>query len=221
MSEYVILNNVRASFIYIDKPYAGEFGSPEYKSDFIMPEDHQGYKDFFDLYTKIAKEKFGDKAKVHMQSIHEGEFKYRCYGKGETKKNKATMQVYDGYAENCFLVGKNKDQPIIFDRNGNKVDKNDPIALSNHAQEFYSGCYVKAIIVPETYVSKYARHVKAKLIAIQFLEHGEPLGGGNAPSVEIGDDVFGKVSVDESKSPAPASAPLGATDTEVPDFLGG
>lgn len=210
MSEIIYLSNVRLSFPHLvearaatDNPGAVK----KYSADFIMAPDHPGFQQFYQRYSALALEKWGEHAPAVMQLI-QNDRKTRCYGNGNEKVNSKTFQPYDGYKDMVFVSANNANTPQMIQADGKPVDAANTMAYQALARKMYGGCYVNAAIKPWMQDNKHGRGVRCDLVAIQFATDGEAFGEG---AVDV-TPMFGAVA-----GAAPAAAPAGVMG--LPPFM--
>lgn len=103
-------------------------------------------------------------------------------------------------AGSYYCNAKSWYKPTLVDRKGKPLENDDVL---------YSGCYVMAVVKPQSYVYQGQKGIKLNLVAIGFKNDGERLGG--APRDP--ESIFGGVGLkfdeeaDEAPAPAPAEKP--------------
>lgn len=182
MSELIFLSNVRLSFPHIAEPQRQpkQDGSGErisYNCEFILPPDHPGFAQFYNLVTKMAVEKWADKAGAILQMI-QNDRKFRCFGRGEEKINSKTVLPYDGYPGMLYISCGRDKMPQIIKPDGTPVDPMNTMEAQAIARQMYGGCYVNAAVKPWLQENKHGRAVRCDFVAIQFLADGQPFGEG-------------------------------------------
>ena len=210
MSEIIYLANVRLSFPHLvearaatDNPGAVK----KYSADFIMAPDRTGFQQFYQCYSELALEKWGEHAPAVMQLI-QNDRKTRCYGNGNEKVNRKTFQPYDGYKDMVFISANNANPPQMIQADGKPVDAGNTMAYQALARKMYGGCYVNAAIKPWPQDNMHGRGIRCDLVAIQFAADGEAFGEG---AVDV-TPIFGAVAV-----AGPAAAPAGIMG--LPPFM--
>jgi len=191
MSDIIFLSKVRLSFPHLAEPHAAG-NNPgalkKYSADFIMPEDHPGFKQFMTKYGELALAKWGQHSAQVMQLI-QGDRKLRCFGKGDEKIDKKTFQPYSGYAGQAFISANKIEAPQMIEQNGQPVDPSNTMAYQAMARKLYGGCYVNAAIKPWVQDNSHGRGIRCDLVAVQFAGDGEAFGDGQ-PDVS---SMFGSV----------------------------
>jgi hypothetical protein len=85
---------------------------------------------------------------------------------------------YDGYAGHYSIKASNDKRPTVIDR--------DKTPLSESDDKPYAGCYVNGIIELWAQNNAYGKRINAKLLGVQFSEHGDPFVSGST----VDDDDF-------------------------------
>lgn len=219
MSEIIFLSNVRLSFPHLAEPQkqvneATGAQRISYNAEFLMPQDHAGFQQFMQRYGAIALEKWKEHAQAVMGMI-QNDRKTRCFGRGEEKVSRKTMQPYDGYAGNIYITAGRDTAPQMIQADGTPVDPANTMAYQQLARKMYGGCRVNAAIKPWPQDNKVGRGIRCDLIAVQFAGDDVAFGEGAADASSL----FGAVGA------APAGfAPVGmpaAPYAGLPSFLGG
>ena len=95
----IMVSNARLSFPSLVEPQITKKDDgtqrTSYNCELIVPQDHPGFKQFYERYTQLAQAQWKGQAQAVMQMI-QGERKLRCYGAGQEKIKQETMQPYDG-----------------------------------------------------------------------------------------------------------------------------
>ena len=212
MSEVIFLSDVRLSFPHIAEPQKqinDQTGKERisYNCEFIMPQNHPGFAQFWTLYQKMMTEAFAEHASTVMQMI-QNDRKLRGFGMGSEKVNKKTFKPYDGYDGNVFITAGSERMPQIIQADGNPVDPMNTMACVQLARRLYGGCRVNAAVKPWVQKNKHGNGIRFDLIAVQFLR----------------DDVaFGEGAVDVTGLFGAVAAPTGpsASGAAMPAFMGG
>lgn len=211
-SDIIYLSNVRVSFPQLVEPKKTTNDKGEVRTawsvDFIMPADSEFFRKIMSEYSRIAVEKWKEKAPQIMQMI-QNDRKSRCYGMGTEKINKTTLLPYDGYDGNAYISAISNRQPQMIQPDGSPVDASNSMAYQAIARGIYRGCYVNAAIVLRTQNNVHGYGIRCDLAAIQFAKDGHAFGGG---SIDL-TGVFGAVSAAPA---APAAAMPAAPFPAVP-----
>lgn len=176
----VKLNDVRLAFANLWK--AKEFktgdGKPRFDAVFLIEPGSENDRLIREAIAAEAKAVFADKAAANIKAWSGNSNKF-AYQPGTEK--------YDGFEGKMALGSHNKIRPTVIDANLAPLVEADGRP--------YSGCYVNAI------VSIWAQNgenqgIRAAVLGVQFLRHGESFGGSRAASIDEFDNVSG--SVDEA-----------------------
>ena len=211
MSEIIYLSNVRLSFPHLVEPHSSlEGGVKKYSADFIMPQDHPGFKQFMQQYATLIQTKWSEHANQVMQLI-QTDRKLRCFGAGNEKIDKKTFQPYSGYLNMVYITANKDVPPQMIQSDGKPVDDTNTMAYQALARKMYGGCYVNAAVKPWVQDNKHGRGIRCDLVAVQFAGDDEAFGEG---AVDVS-GVFGAVA-----PTAPAfAAPAGMPAAPFPTFL--
>ena len=221
MGEPIFLSNVRVSFPHIKAPHAVRQGmEAKYQIDLLMSQTDPGWAKLMERVQQAAQQKYGEHAQQMLQMINNDRMK-RCYGAGEEKIDKRTMQPYNGYAGNVYLAVKSKNRPQIIKADGSEVDNTNDMAYMQEAGRIYGGCYVNAAV--DIYTSKQNDGIFGGLLGIQFAADGEPFGGDGVPDVS---NMFGQTAAPAAPAAAPTPANGGMPAAPfappgMPGFMGG
>ena len=220
MSEIIFLSNVRLSFPHLAEPQrqVNEQTGKErisYNCEFIMPQDHAGFRQFMQRYGALALEKWKEHAQAVMAMVQQDR-KTRCYGMGSEKINKKTFQPYDGYAGHVFITAGRDNPPQMIQADGTPIDPANTMAYQQLARKMYGGCRVNAAIKPWPQDNKHGRGIRCDLIAVQFAADDTPFGEGAVDA----SGMFGAVAGAPAGMFAPAAAPA-APAMPMPPFMMG
>jgi hypothetical protein len=185
MSEIVYLQNVRLSFPHLVEPHSPAPNAvKKYSADFIMAQDHAGFKQFMARVAAIAQEKWKENSPAVLQMI-QADRKLRCFGGPADKVDKKTFKPYSGYDGNVY-ISANKDQmPQMIRLDGTPVDAGNTMEYQQLARKLYGGCFVNAAVRPWVQENQYGRGIRCDLIAIQFASDGEAFGEGAADASSL------------------------------------
>jgi hypothetical protein len=164
MSDIIFLSNVRLSFPHLAEPQkqvneATGATRISYNAEFLMPQDHPGFAQFMARYGAIALGKWKEHAQAVMQMI-QNDRKTRCFGRGEEKISRKTMQPYDGYAGNIYITAGRDTAPQMIQADGSPVDPANTMAYQQLARKMYGGCRVNAAIKPWPQDNKVGRGIR-------------------------------------------------------------
>ena len=142
--------------------------------------------------------------------------KTRCYGRGEEKISRKTMQPYDGYAGNVYITAGRDTPPQMIQADGTPVDPANTMAYQALARKMYAGCRVNAAIKPWPQDNKVGRGIRCDLVAVQFAADDTSFGEGAVDA----SNLFGAVAGAPAGMFAPAAAPA-APAMPMPPFMMG
>ena len=172
----VRFNNVRLAFPHIyekSTPKGSPNATPAYSSDFIVDPSANAaeWKAFENTVRLMAEEKWKAIAPQVLEVI-QGDRKMRCFGSGNEKRDKKTMQPYAEFDGMLFIGGRGvENAPDLYSQTGELIDVNNAL---DDAPKFYGGCYVNVAIKLWLQDNAHGRAVRSELVAIQFLKDGEP-----------------------------------------------
>lgn len=215
MSDVIYLSKVRLSFPHIIEPqkHVNEVTGATriaYNADFIMPQDHPGFREFMQKVNELAMAQWKEHTATVLQMI-QNDRRQRCYGIGDEKVNKKTFTPYDGYQGHLFVAASSDRPPQMIQDNGQPVDPANTMGYQQLARKMYGGCYVNAAVKPWMQQNKHGNGVRCDLIALQFHSDAPAFGEG-APDVT---GMFGAAPVAAATPATPAAMP------GLPSFLMG
>jgi hypothetical protein len=224
MSDIIFLSNVRLSFPHLAEPQKQvneQTGATRisYNAEFLMPQDHPGFAQFMARYGAIALQKWKEHAQAVMQMI-QNDRKTRCFGRGEEKISRKTMQPYDGYAGNIYITAGRDTAPQMIQADGSPVDPANTMAYQQLARKMYGGCRVNAAIKPWPQDNKVGRGIRCDLIAVQFAADDVAFGEGATDASGMFGAVAGGAPAGFGAVPAGMPAAPFA-QPGLPSFLGG
>jgi hypothetical protein len=195
----ITLTNVILSMPVLDTPSAFDEKSDEkYSAHFLIEKDDSVNLPLIKQALASAAERaFKAKAAAMLKSI-QAAGKQFVLRDGDGKVNK-DGEVIKGYAGRLYVSAKNKERPTL-------VDSDARTLLAAKDGKFYAGAVVNAIIEVVA-GDKPSAQAYAYLGGIQFVKHGERLGGGGVAAVgdfkpvatpkgaakSDGSDVFGNI----------------------------
>ncbi len=214
MSEVIFLSDVRLSFPHIAEPQKqiNEQTGKErisYNCEFIMPQNHPGFAQFWTLYQKMMTEAFAEHAGTVMQMI-QNDRKLRGFGMGSEKSTRRPSSPTTGTMATCSsrpAAIACADHPA----DGNPVDPANTMACVQLARRLYGGCRVNAAVKPWVQKNKHGNGIRFDLVAVQFLRDDVAFGEG---AVDV-TGLFGQVAPQAGPSAAGMQAPT------MPGFMGG
>jgi hypothetical protein len=175
---FVMLEDVRIAFVH--SQYGGlwragggeDGGRPAYSSSFILTPDHKSLPAVRQAMLAVARHKWGPEGDNVLQALAASGRTFLI--NGNVKGHIA------GYAGNWVINARSPVAPLVIDQNRQPLTEESGIP--------YSGCYVNAALAIWAQQNKHGRRINAQLRGVQFVRHGEPLGGGAPASVdEFGD----------------------------------
>lgn len=187
MSQKMILENVRGSYVFVTEPRitkdedTGEEKKGGYSIQCIIPKDHPQIKKIKALIKKAAIEKFGEKTKLGMLKLPLRD--------GDEERD---SPEYEG----CYFLNANAGRkPGVVGRDGGLLDKDDLEDM------IYSGAYFHVSVTFYGFKKKGNRGVAVGLNNLMFRKHGERLDGSVAATSEFADyadeDVGGGSGMDD------------------------
>lgn len=203
----IYLANVRLGFVNIATPQVRnkikdgqQVAENSYGATFLMSPDSPEFKKFWDIYLKIAADKWKQNAQTIMGMI-QSDKKSRCYGDGNTSVNQTSLKPYAGFPGNYYITATKLTVPQLIRADGSICDNQ--MEATDLARRLYRGCYVNAAIKPWLQDNAHGKGIRCELVAIQFNCDGKPLASN--------DDVtgmFGAASTPTGGfSPAPGNVP--------------
>lgn len=162
------IDNVRASYPHLDKPWSGEEGQ-EAKFSIVSLLDKGTHKAAKDLIVKrineILKENKTEKIASDKKFIRDGD------------------QMAKPECENQWVVSARESRRPSVRGSDNEVLTPDEIL-----DTIYAGCYISVLIRPwfQNH-AKFGKRVNAGLVAVRFRRDGEPIGEGRITDDDIDD----------------------------------
>ena len=158
------LNNVRASFVFVDEQsvYKGE--KIGYKIHLLVKKGSEYDKAIRAKIDEVSKAAWGAKAPTILKSIVGNNMKY-VYQPGELK----------GYDDDVmYLSCSNKKQP-------RRITKDKRVVPNGEKSDIYSGCYVDALV---SIFATGSQGIAAEISGVMFVDDGEAFCGGYVASAE-------------------------------------
>lgn len=171
----IITPRARLSFPSLLTPETqGQFAKGEYKAQllFDVKEEADGIKAMKRAILSVAQTAFGKETKLKdiQHPFRDG--------------NEKTQP---GYAGTLYINPKSKYRPGVVDAKMKEI---------TNEGDIYPGCYVRASVIPYSYVSAGKKGVSFRLCNVQKIADGEPMAGGTSnpnddfgPADGGGDDV--------------------------------
>ena len=166
---HIVLNNVRLSYVHLDKPYAQQPGAePKYSATILVPKtpDNRSKIDAaIQAATQSAIAKHGQAFPANpITSVHDGD-----------GLRPSDNQPYSDECHGCWVFTASSKQPV------NVVDGNLQPILD--PTQIYSGMYANVGITFFGYNNPSKKGIGVSLDNVQKLRDGDPLGANRA-SVE-------------------------------------
>lgn len=225
----LILTNVRLSYAYLFKPYAGKRDDGSVSSTYcvhaIMTPDNPILAKVREAQRQVAKAAWGevptqvpdptDPSGVKMKTVPAWEavmLKLAQQDKLCLHNGNISKQGEAEYAGKFYVSANNsKKQPTIFAASADPSNPQVPLEITNnpgHKEAPYGGCWanVKVSIYaqsPNGRPSKWGQRINAQLEGVQFLKHDTAFGGGKVASAS----EFGVAAAADAD--APISQPSG------------
>lgn len=161
------LKNVRLGVAFLLKP--SEKGS--YWLNAIIDPGSELYKQITAALKQAAKNKFGDDADKKLKVYASNGGQQMCFLSGERRLDKSG-DPYPGTEGKFVLTASNKTRPTLLNRRGVEVSEGEIAKL------FYGGARYNLSV--EIYCAENGKFKGAfcQVRGVQFVEHGERLGGG-------------------------------------------
>ena len=214
----ILISNARLSFPNLIEPQTQTNATTgktrvSYNCDLIMIPTDPGFAAFMTLYAKMASEHPDWKANANqiMQMIH-NDRKQRCYGQGNEKVNRTSLQVYDGYRDMVFISCGNRNRPQMIQADGTPLNADNTMAYQQLSRKLYAGCRVNVAIKPWLQNNEHGRGIRCDLIAVQFAKDDAPFG-------EALPDASGMFVATAPASPGPTASGMPAPPMPFPPFM--
>jgi hypothetical protein len=189
----VLTGTVRLSWPSLARARSFEGQKPKFQSTLIFPKS----ADLTALKAAIVQardEKWGAKVPANLRfPLRDG-----------AERVKDDGSYWAGYGPDMFFMNANSERKPQLVDNLN-VELTDEALIE---KTFYGGCYVRALLRAYTYDVSGNRGVTFGLNAVQFIGHGEPLGGGvDAKTLftPVAPDTSGLGAGNDNAPSAPAS----------------
>lgn len=168
------LKNVIVSFPEVFEAKAFGDGDPKFSLTALIEKGSENDKKIQAAIKEVLAAKFGAKADSIYKQI-ENNSQRNCYSDGDVKSE------YAGFAGKMALRASSPIRPTVVDR--------DRSPLAREDGKIYSGVKANVIVNFFAYDNQFGKGVSCGLAGVQFAEHGEPLGGATAASVDDFDDL--------------------------------
>ena len=172
----ILVKNVHLSFPSLWKPTSFQNeGDPKYSAVFLLPKGSEQEKQIKSEIQRVATEAFGEKAKMVIERQNTTNRKLLKDGDG-TEGFTASGEQKNGYAGMMFIKGTSKTAPKVVGRARQQLTEADGIP--------YAGCMVNAQLDIWAQKNQFGQAVNCKLLAVQFWEDGERLGGSSGADID-------------------------------------
>lgn len=194
MSKKIVLRKVRLSFPTFGEPeqFQGQ-GKFRWGGSFLVPNTDPQKKAVDELLEAVALEKWGAKAKLHLNNILP-DAKACCWVDGARKD-------YDGYAD-CFAITAYRYQdagrPLIIDADKTPIYQTNNMPYQGKEGRIYAGCYVNVELEVWAQENKQGKGLRATLLTVQYAGKGDAFGGGARPTDDAFDAIDEGVDADDS-----------------------
>lgn len=176
----------RASFLHVLKVTENLNGIDEYSLDLLIPKsDVKKLAGMKKKYEKLCREVWGsariaerpftfkDDGKTDKAIWKDGDARW----KNADKDRRETYEAYKGHVYTKLYIYAERGKPLVLDRDGDEIID---------GSEIQSGDYVRCHIGMSTYRSKkYGKQFSLKLLGVQKMRDGDPLGGDAISKEEV------------------------------------
>lgn len=169
----VMLKNVRISFPALFQPSGMPGQEPKFNATFLIEKGSENETKVRDVIKQVAKQAFGDKAKIVLDKQAGTDREILKDGDTKTNSDGEKLAGYDG---NYYLKASNKTKVRVVGRQKEDLHEIDG--------KPYGGCYVNAQIDIWPQNNKFGSFVNCRLLAVQFWADGEAFGGGSAADID-------------------------------------
>lgn len=164
----VLLKNVHLAFAQNIFEAGSINGSdPAFSAKAIFDEDSEAHKALLAAEEKVAKEKWGDKAKATLDVI-------RKKGDGAVKDGDLKPE-WDGFEGHLYANASGKKRPTIIDR--------DQTPLAQSDGKPYGGCTVNMMVDVWAQDNQFGKKINNTLTGLQFVKDGDAFAAG-APAAD-------------------------------------
>lgn len=169
------ITNARLSFPHLFEP-AAESNQPNakmvYSASFLLKKDDPTINKIREAIYKTAEEKWGEKANGILMKLYANNLV--CLRDGDLKD-------YDGYEGCMFVASKNKNRPLLIDRDRSILGQSDG--------KPYAGCYVNAKVSFWAQDNQYGKRINCSLLGVQFVKHGDSFTGARVAATDDFEDL--------------------------------
>lgn len=173
----VVIRDARLSFpdLFEAVQYQGS-GPYQFRATFLIDPSNPSKALIDAAIEQVAKEKWPQKWQAILPEI-KSDRKACCFIDGNRRE-------YAGYAGNWALGAvRNLDagRPVVVDR--------DKSPLSAGDGKLYGGCYVNGTVEIWAQDNNFGKAIRATLVNVQFVKHGESFGGAAPATADALDDL--------------------------------
>ena len=169
------ITNARLSFPHLFEP-AAESNQPNakvvYSASFLLKKDDPTINKIREAIFKTAEEKWGEKANGILMKLYANNLV--CLRDGDLKD-------YDGYEGCMFVASKNKNRPLLIDRDRSILGQSDG--------KPYAGCYVNAKVSFWAQDNQYGKRINCSLLGVQFVKDGDSFTGARVAVTDDFEDL--------------------------------
>lgn len=176
---------VRLSYANIAQPRKNDDGTSKYSAQIIIDKDDK--KTIKRLKNAVEELKQDPKAVAKV----EGKTAFLQLNLRDGDADPTVEDQFDTYAGKYFINANNAKQPIVFDRDKNKMD------TFEIEEEIYSGVYVQVQLSVFAYNFNGKKGIGFGLNGIRKVRDGERLGGVHVAASDFDDDDLGDTDDDD------------------------
>ena len=171
----ILIKNVRISFPELFKPSSFQGDTPKFSAVFLLPKGSEQEKQVRLEIQRVATDAFGDQAKQLIDRQNNTNRKLIKDGDGPEGLT-ASGEQKTGYAGHVFIKGTSKTAPKVVGRARQILTEADGLP--------YAGCMVNVQLDIWAQSNQFGKAVNCKLLAVQFWEDGERLGGSSGANID-------------------------------------
>ena len=177
----ILVKNVRLSFpqLFTPRSFEGE-AQAKYSAVFLLPKGSEQAKQVEAEIRRVATEAFGEQAKMVIEKQNSTNRKLLKDGDAPEGFTSSGEQK-NGYAGSMFIKGTNKNAPKVVGRSKQTLTEADGLP--------YAGCMVNVQLDIWAQKNQFGKAVNCKLLAVQFWEDGERLGGTGGADLDAFDSA--------------------------------
>lgn len=174
----ILVKNVRLSFPSLFTATSFQNEEPKFSAVFLLPKGSEQEKQIKAEIQRVATEAFGDQAKMIVDRQNTTNRKLLKDGDG-AEGFTANGEQKNGYAGHSYIKGTSKTAPKVVGRSRQPLTEADGIP--------YAGCIVNVQLDIWAQKNQFGKAVNCKLLAVQFWDEGERLGGSSGADVDAFD----------------------------------